>query len=214
MRTRHIAALAALLMGPASAHAQPVMVDYTVTGSAGNWLFHFTLVNNMVGESADMGVYLFGAKLNGTAIVATPAGWSPGSTWGYTASGLVYDNVWSKNNGVGVMPGQSLGGFTAASYSLAAPTTIDWFAYAYSNSGQQYNGTGSFLAATSNPGFESQSSYPLVLITSVEGPNEPGDNGRPPVTTTPEPSTYALMATGLAALGYASRRRARSRVAR
>ncbi len=199
MRTRYVAALTALLLSSASVQAQPVRVDYTVTGSANHWLFNFTLVNNMVGEPADMGVYFFGVKLNGTAVVSTPAGWSSGSSWSYTPSDVVYDNFWSKNNFVGVMPGQSLSGFAAASYTLTAPTSIDWFAYAVSNSGQEYRGEGSFIPTTSNPGFEGQGSD---LNWSDNAPDE-----LTPVTTTPEPSTYVLLATGLAALVAASSRR-------
>ncbi|MBL0170039.1 MAG: PEP-CTERM sorting domain-containing protein [Gemmatimonadaceae bacterium] len=206
MRTRHIAAVAALLLGSASAQAQPVSVDYTVSGSAGNWFLNFTLRNNF-SSPGDMGVYWFGVRTPSATVSASPGSWLSNGGWTTSSgSGTTYQNSWKTDKTTSLLPGQSLTGFTAQSFALAAPTSVQWFAYAFSNGLAESNGVydvgDNFNGLTYNPGFESSSlgSMPEVNVQTLV-------NEQPPVTTTPEPSTYALMASGLAVLSYLNRRR-------
>lgn len=211
MRLRSLTAIAAfsVVTTTASANAQPISVDYNVTGSAGNWLFNFTVTNTGVGAPADLGVYLFGVKVGPTAIAAKPSNWSQfmaiKTTYG---SGNTYANVWHANNDFGVGVGNSVSGFSAFNYDQVALTEVKWFAYAISNgqaaAGEWYEGGGNFNGQTYNPGFESTATgtYEAAVNAVLREPDDP-----PPVVVTPEPSSYVLMASGLLALGYISRRR-------
>lgn len=216
MRTRHIAALAAILVGSATAQAQPLRVEYTVAGSSGNWLLNFTLFNDFGGPS-DMGVYWFGINTPSTSVTGSaPAWWSNGASTANAGSGTTYQNSWRTDMSTFLLPGQSMGGFVAQSFALSAPTSVGWFAYAFSDSYAQSNGGydvgDNFNGYTYNPGFESRSSG-VILPPPPPPPSllpplpPPPTEGLVPQTTTPEPSTYALMASGLAALGYLKRRR-------
>ena len=207
MRTRHIAALAALLLGTATANAQPVRVDYTVSGSAGNWLLNFTLRNDLTAP-ADLGVYWFGFKSMSTTVTGSAVNWASNGAWTTSSgSGTTYQNSWKTEKVTSLLPGQSLTGFTAQSFALAAPSSVEWFAYAFSESGGMYEGGDNFNGVTYNPGFESSvvGSFPQVQEVTLP----PGQET--PITTTPEPSTWALMIGGLAALGIAKRRRQTAR---
>lgn len=213
MRLRYLTAVAALSVATATAtataNAQPLNVAYLVTGSAGNWLFNFTLTNTGVGAPADLGVYLFGVNIGPKAIAATPTNWSQFMSWTTSSgSGTKYGNVWHANNDFGVGVGASVTGFSAFNYDQVAPTDVKWFAYAISNSqaaaGEWYEGGGNFNGQTYNPGFESRANgiYEPTVNTVLREPENP-----PPVVVTPEPSSYVLLASGLMALGYMSRRR-------
>ena len=213
MRIRHIAALAAILVGSATAQAQPLRVEYTVSGSSGNWLLNFTLFNDFGGPS-DMGVYWFGINTPSTSVTGSAsAWWSNGASTVNAGSGTTYQNSWRTDMSTFLLPGQSMTGFAAQSFALAAPTSVGWFAYAFSDSYAQSNGGydvgDNFNGLTYNPGFESRSTGFIVQVNpgTLTPPPPPPTELNVPVTTTPEPSTYALMATGLAALGYLKRRR-------
>lgn len=209
MRTRHVAAIAALLLGSASLQAQPVTVDYTVSGAAGNWQYSFTLTNNMVGAPANMGLYFLGIQLDGGAMSGGPATWANYAVPYVGGPSMTsYDLAWKQPDKLGVLAGSSLSGFTASSFGLTAPETISWIVWGFSPTGQSYTGGGNFNGWSSTPGFEGSSN-----VTKPEQKNFTeelplpaiGDEGAS--TVTPEPSTYALMACGLAALGFAARRR-------
>jgi hypothetical protein len=209
MRTRHIAALAALVLGSASANAQPVRVDYTVSGGAGNWLLNFTLRNDLT-TPTDLGVYWFGFRASSATVTGSAANWYSNGAWTTSSgSGTTYQNSWKTEKVTSLLPGQSLTGFTAQSFALAAPASVEWFAYAFSESGGNYEGGDNFNGVTYNPGFESSTIGSFPQVQEVTLP--PGQEV--PITTTPEPSTYALMIAGLAALGFARRRRDAKRIA-
>lgn len=211
MRSRHFAAVAAMLLGSAVAQAQPVKVDYTVSGSAGNWMYSFTLSNNMVGAPLDMGLYFFGVNLDGGTMTGEPAPWTQYAVpYAGAPSGTEYDLAWKRMDKVGVMPGQSLGGFTAVSYGLTAPTSIDWVIWGYSASGAKYTGGGNFNGASNTPGFEGSSNVTVPEVKPSEELFAAASVQEDLSTTVPEPSTYALMAAGLAALGMIRSRRRRA----
>jgi hypothetical protein len=209
MRLRSLAAIAALAVSATTANAQPVNVNYVVTGSAGNWLFDFTVSNTGAGAAADLGVYLFGVQIGPTAVASSPANWSQFITWTTSSgSGTTYANTWMTDQSTGIGVGSSLSGFSAHSFALEAPTQVKWFAYAISqtqaNEGTWYEGGDNFNGLTYNPAFESTATG-TYIPTVIQEEQEPG--GNTPVVETPEPSTYVLLASGLFAVGFMTRRR-------
>lgn len=215
MRLRYLAAVAALAVTTSSVNAQPVNVNYVVTGSAGNWLFDFTVTNTGIGAPADFGVYLFGVQIGPTAVASTPANWMQAMPWTTAyGSGTTYNNTWMTDPSLGLGTGKSLSGFSAHNFALEAPTSVKWFAYAISQSqaaaGTWYEGGDNFNGNVYNPGFESSATGTIIPTVELEA-FEPEEQA-PSTVVTPEPSTYVLMASGLLALAFVSRRRRRDRL--
>jgi hypothetical protein len=187
-KTRKIAAAAAaaLLIGFAgTASAAPVDVSYTVTGTAGNWTLNFDVANNLTGTSESL--YFFGVSLDARDVTGSPAGFNPNNwaLWSnavYGGSANSYNNNWLNSNLGGPTPGTDTDGFTVHSSDVAAPTSVDWFAFGV---GSDYEGAGAFRVG-SNPGFEG------VATSAV-----------------PEPANLALLLAGLGLVGVMAKRRAR-----
>jgi len=142
--------LSLALVGLASAAA--VNVNYTVSGTSGNYVLDFTVNNNI---QAGQEIYFFGVKLSDRNIISSPGNFDPDawSSWGdnhfYGGSDTVYNNNWI-GFGNGIQYGQSLSGFQVQITDLVAPTDVQWFAYGL---GTEYHGNEGFNHGN-NPGFE------------------------------------------------------------
>jgi|JI102314A1RNA_FD_contig_41_900935_length_614_multi_3_in_0_out_0_1 hypothetical protein len=187
-----MAAAICILAGAPAAQAAVVDVSFTTTGVAGDWIYDFTLANNLGGTNE---LYFFGVVAPATDVVASPGIWaeSPGNTpWTntiYGGSNIAYNNVWCtygcSNALDGITTGQSLSGFKVHDTSTTAQTSFAWFAYAVNGN---YTGPGCFNCG-GNPAFEG--------VTGQGGPG-PG---------VPEPATWAMMIIGFGAAGSMIRRR-------
>lgn len=179
------AAAVTLAMLSGAAHAGPVDVTYTVSGSTGNWFLDFTVTNNMLGTTQD--VYFFGVQLGARDIVGSPSGydsnsWTAWSNTSYGGSSMVYNNNWIGYGSSHLTPGLSFSGFKVHSIDAIAPTGVNWFAY---GSGSSY--TGDHFNGNTNPGFEGRAGLASAAV--------------------PEPTSIALVLAGLVGAGAISRRR-------
>lgn len=195
MRIRALVLSTALATVPMlAARAQAPTVGYTVTGSSGDWFLNFDVANGFSSPS-DQFLYFFGVMAPGQNIVGTPSPWSVYSSAISLAalggSSNVYNDTWIVESSTtnGIAPGSSLDGFVVHSTAADAPTSVNWFAFTYGQ--QPYNGPA--LNAPNNPGFEGVASLP--------------------VTSTPEPASIALMATGLVGVAGISLKRRRAHAA-
>jgi hypothetical protein len=181
----------------APAHAAPVDVSYTVSGSAGNWLLDFSVTNNL-GNTNDL--YIFGVQLPAHNPVGDPepqfsafnSNWSNAA---YGGSSIDYNNNWISNNPalVNIAPGQTLSGFQATVTDLSAPSTVNWFALALFGTDDGNCGFNCVLTPQSptwNPGFEGSA---VVAVAA-----------------TPVPATLPLLASALGGLGWIGWRRKRA----
>jgi hypothetical protein len=172
-----IGAIAAIVLAVASfsvpARANPVDVDFTVSGSSGNWTLDFSVQNNM--NPSGMALYFFGVQLPTKSIVASPVGygeyggdyWDTSWTIGIPGSGMIYNNNWIDNSWNHLFPGESLDGFLVHLTEDSAPTSVNWFAYGWDGS-IEYVGTGYFNTAA-NPGFEGIATQAAVAEPSNLG---------------------------------------------
>jgi hypothetical protein len=171
----NVAAIAgSLLFGTlTTAHAAPIDVTCTVSGSAGNWLLNFAVSDNLGGTN---NLYLFGVASSQRNITASPAGWDPNAVNGYNpsfygGSNTNYNNLWitSPSGSTTIVPGGTLSGFYVSNSDTAMPTSVPWMAVA---AGGVYLGTGcSFIcgAPHDNPGFEGIA-VPVVLAVGDAPP--------------------------------------------
>ena len=201
MKTRSIgtiAGLALLAFGTASANASPVEMTYSVTGSSGAWDLDLTVTNNIGGTN---NIYFLGIRDTNGSIptngsppnwFSNEADWNNGALGG---SGITYDLLWASNDQETyvIAPGESLSGFEILDTSASAPSTLDFFAFAFQG---DYSGPGCFHCAANpdgtNPGFEGVATL---------------------ITTTPVPAALPLFGTGLGALGLFGWRRKRKNAA-
>lgn len=190
MRLRSLLLAAAIALPSASAAAQPVQVSYTTSGSVGNWLLNFNVFNNI--PIASQGLYFFGVFLGAVDLQGSPSGFqqfSLGAPWD-NATGILYDNNWFDGSFNGLPTGSTANGFVARVTTATAPTSVQWFAYSFSQTGEAYNGTDALYGGV-NPGFEG-----VARSSSVAVP-------------VPEPTSLALLVAGLAALAVSARTRRR-----
>jgi hypothetical protein len=171
----HVAAIAGLLLFGTltTAHAAPVDVTCTVSGSAGNWLLDFAVNNNLGGTN---NLYFFGVRSSLHNTPASPTGWDPNALntynpGSYGGSNTNYNNLWITNptGGTTIVPGQTLSGFHVINSDAAMPTNVPWMAVA---AGGVYMGPGcSFIcdAPYTNPGFEGIA-VPVVLAVGDAAP--------------------------------------------
>lgn len=168
--------MAALTAAVAASAQRMPTVDFVVSGSSGNWTLDFNVTNNFL--SGEGNLYFFGVLLSAPGIVGSPANWDPNAwpTWDntpYGGSSTIYNNNWLNPTGVNeITPGTSLSGFQVTSTDVNAPTSVQWFAFAFNGT---YGGNDNFNNQA-NPGFE-----------GIANP-------------VPEPATMAVVGLGVAAL--------------
>jgi hypothetical protein len=105
----------------ACAQADPIDVTYTVTGSSGDWLYDFSITNNLGGT---LDIYSVSVTLPSAYYAGSPTGWSPTPVatpatnlqWCYTSCSFIG----------GLPTGQMMGGFLAQDTSATALSSVSW----------------------------------------------------------------------------------------
>ncbi len=185
------------------AQSSPIDMSYTVSGSAGNWVYDFSFTNNLPGTSE---IYSVGVRLTNpfAASIVYPTGWFAGSpggwNWlGYGGSNTNYNALWVTCPSAScpggwpindIEPGQTLSGFQVTDTDLNLLTSVSWYAVTVGYYGPPQSGC-SFIcqAPYTNPGFEG-----LATLATSE---------------TPLPAALPLFASSLGALGLLGWRRKR-----
>ncbi len=211
MKPRWASLVAALLLFVAvgTGKAGPVDESYSVSGSAGNWLYDFSVTNNLGGSTE---IYYYGVALPNAVVgsIVYPSGWFAGNpggwNWsGYGGSNTNYNTLWitcpSPSCPAGyplseIYTGQTLSGFQISDSGLTALTSVSWFAVDVGYYAPPQPGC-SFIcfAPYTNPGFEG-------LATPAAATSE-----------TPLPAALPLFGTGLGITAFLARRRKRKNTA-
>jgi hypothetical protein len=185
-----------------SAHANPVDVTYTVSGSPGAWSYDFSVTDNLTAFS----IYYFGVSFSADHITASPTGWGDHGMGSATAEdGMSFYDVWRVTTPYisSISPGQTLGGFDVLDTSVTPLSSLSWFAYG--------------LLLTDPNDFDTSANYTgpgCFTCTSPTGNYNPGFAGTPTVAAvTPGPAALPLFATGLGGLGLLGWRRKRNNTA-
>lgn len=177
------------LMMSTTAFSAPI-VSYGVSGSSGNWNLDFSVTNTLGVNNMD--IYFFGVALD-PINQGSPTNWgtynnfNPSYSWG--GPNLNFGTGWL-DFGTSIpdmiQNGETLSGFDVTVNTLDAPTSVQWYAFAYdwTGGGAQYLGNDHFWIST-NPGFAGV----------AQGAN-----------SVPEPATFLLFGTGLAGFGLLRKR--------
>jgi hypothetical protein len=168
--------------------AQPVM-NYTVSGTSGNYTLDFT-INNTTPGTQGFDIYFFGVLVNGVAS-GSPLGFN--SSYYSTihtveadgpAFNWPFNNTWIDPANTVLPTGTTLSGFEVSDTDQSAPTSVQYFAFG-ENNGLIYTGPGA-VPDSSNP------SNPLFVGNAV--------------IAVPEPTTLSII-SGVSLLLLSSKRR-------
>ncbi len=149
-----IAICALVMMAVSALHAAtiesfPPTVTYSVSGTAGDWAYDFTVTNNMaVGEPE---LYFFGVLMAERNIYSSPVNWNPDAQTSWRCTSIIYNNIWITPYNEIPSGGGQLSGFKLYSTSQTAQTDVNWFVYG--SGGSIYSGSG-YTNSASNPCFE------------------------------------------------------------
>jgi len=166
------------------AQASPIDVTYTVSGSAGSWIYDFSITNSLGGTND---IYFFGVEMSpfgARNIVGSPSSWDPDAHTGWNnstsigGSNINYDNIWiDLDYPTSILPGQTLSGFKTRSTASTILPSVRWFAWSAIGTYTDSFCTMNCGAPFTNPGFE------YGAIAAV-----------------PDPSTMWLVGTGVVGL--------------
>src|SRR5262249_57880343 len=107
-----------LLFGPLSAQAATIDVSYTISGSPGNWLYNFTVTNNLGGN---YDIYAVDINLPNPSAVSSHTNWIPQAT----ATNIQWCDFNCFYFGV-LATGQTLSGFVVLDTATTAQTSLTW----------------------------------------------------------------------------------------
>jgi hypothetical protein len=149
-----------------------VDVNYTTSGTSGNWVLNFSVTNN-IGINLDL--YYWGVVLPGDTITGMPTNWTIYS-YGLNGANLAWMAVewYNFNYQAAIHNGETKDGFPVSDTSVTAPTSVIWAAYLY-----DFNGSGS---------------------TTYNGDPNPIFWGTAYSNTVPIPATIWLLGSGLIGL--------------
>jgi hypothetical protein len=211
MRLLYAIAAVTLLGTTATAQTAPIDVSYTVSGTTGNWIYDFSVTNNLPNND----VYAFGVSLSNANSVGKPVGWDNGlsgfNLFNYGGSNTNYSNTWVTCPNascpvdhplVNITSGQTLNGFRVSDAGLSAVLGVNWYVTTIGTHLPYYQGDKCSFncnAPYDNSGFEGRA-------LSVPSPT-----GGPATSTVPEPQTVWLLSTGFLVLAGLSRQNRRRR---
>jgi hypothetical protein len=176
----------AISIAASCAYALPVDVSYSVTGSSGDWLLDFTVANNFASGADDQTIFLFALQLQPGAFADTPADFTPISgPFDFAPSDggplASYDFGWMDLGLLGGGPPH------------LTPTISESGFVIHSDGVDAPDSISWALASVALAGDGSVTTFQGVSVAPA----------------VPEPSTYALMFLGLAALGLYRRVKAK-----
>ncbi len=177
MKWRSTLAGLVLLGSMSIAQASAVDVRYTVSGSAGAWLYDFSFTNNIGGGNE---IYSVGVRLNVlNHSPGFPLGWSIGSPGGANwfnngGSNTNYNNTWvtcltasCPINFVApeadINPGETTSGFKVLDIGATALTNVSWYALAFGGVATAPGCSFNCLPQFRNPGFEGLAAVTVPL---------------------------------------------------
>jgi hypothetical protein len=201
-------AFLALLGASATANANPVDVSYTISGSADNWVYDFSVTNNIVANNVSpgygtFGIFKFATDTNACCLQgsSSPTGWPQTGAYFSGPDSTTYNNSWTNpapyvvlNTQVatGILPGQTLSGFILSDPFDTTPVlSFNWTVYAQGPG--DYKGPDNVTysgQAGDAPIFDGTATATLSVPSGV-----------------PEPSTWAMMLLGFAGIGFMAYRR-------
>jgi hypothetical protein len=151
-----------LVLVGTNAFAAPVEVNYSLSGSPGNWTYNFSVTNNAGVNNLDL--YFWGVNLPSATITGGLPNWSYSGP--YDGANLTWLDY-----GVSLIDmihnGETKSGFLVSDTSLVAPTAVPWMAYLY-----DWNYTGATYGGLTNPSFYGTASavpLPSTLLLLYPG---------------------------------------------
>src|SRR5262249_3984279 len=111
------------------AQAAPFDATYTVSGSAGDWTYDFSVTKNLSGTND---LYDFGVGLATASIIGSPPGWFPDGLPGANGTTWCFGNNTCNFTGpTNLAPGDTVGGFILHDTSATTFTSLSVGVFAF-----------------------------------------------------------------------------------